>query len=184
MLVNVQVEKPPDPEPSLFLIMTWELSYSTRLLPLYLHKSDRLLGNKINIHAHDMIWWRVVETSTDTWTPTNINVSLICRKRPPPAFHPAGWAEHHSFVTHFSIQVRKLFHTRCCYSHLRLSSGEHQKLESSCLTFIRQEQENVLYQFSASLYFKRHLCGLVPWCSSSSLTSRSPTCALYKAHRI
>lgn len=99
---------------------------------------------------------------------------LICRKRPPPpAFHPAGWAEYHSSVTHFSIQVRKLFHTRRRYSHLRLSSGEHQKLESSRLTFVRQKQENVLYQFSASL------CGLVPRCSSSSLTSRSPTCALY-----
>lgn len=33
--------------------------------------------------------------------------------------------------------------------------------------------KNVLYRFSASL------CGLVPRCSSSSLTSRSPTCALY-----
>lgn len=112
-----------------------------------------------------------METSTGTWTPTNINVLLICRKRPPPpAFHPAGWAEYHSSVTHFSVQVRKLFHTRRRYSHLRLSSGEHQKLESSCLTFVRQKQE------------KTSCIGFLPlfvvWCRDA-LPPRSPTCALY-----
>lgn len=56
--VNVRVEKPPDPEQSLFSNHDprVELFYpQKRLLPPYLHKSDRLLGNKINIRAHDMI---------------------------------------------------------------------------------------------------------------------------------
>lgn len=56
--VNVRVEKPPDPEQSLFSNHDprVELFYPQKwLLPLYLHKSDRLLGNKINIRAHDMI---------------------------------------------------------------------------------------------------------------------------------